>query len=261
MMIHVSLFSGVGGLDLAAEWAGFETVLQVEKDPYCLKVLAKHWPDVRRIEDIHDVKGDEVEQSVTIISGGPPCQGHSVAGKRLGKADPRYLWPEMLRVIRAIQPAWVVFENVLGILSDGTVETVVLDMEATGYEVSPPLVFQAYACGASFEGYRVFVVSHAKAECDGFKGRRPSSGNDKHNTTPTTRRTTRTRPVNAATTSMELPGLDKMEIWDGANKPRIDGIRYGVSRGVDRNNALGNAVVPQQAYPIFRAIAEVERCE
>ncbi len=136
-MTHVSLFTGVGGIDLAADWAGFKTILQVEKDPYCQKVLRKHWPNVKRIEDIRDVKADSVNEPVTLISGGPPCQPVSVAGKRRGTGDDRWLWPEMLRVIREIKPQWVLAENVPGIISleSGMVfENLLVDLENEGYE-------------------------------------------------------------------------------------------------------------------------------
>jgi len=84
---HVSLFSGIGGIDLAAEWAGFETVLQVENDPYCQKVLQKHWPKVKRIERVEDVTAESINKPVTLVSGGFPCQPFSVAGKRRGKEE------------------------------------------------------------------------------------------------------------------------------------------------------------------------------
>ncbi len=103
-MTHVSLFTGIGGLDLAAEWAGFRTILQVERDPYCLRVLKKHWPGVRRITDVRDVYAESVNEPVTILSGGFPCQPFSAAGKRKGTEDDRFLWPAMLDCIRALTP-------------------------------------------------------------------------------------------------------------------------------------------------------------
>ena len=110
---HLSLFSGIGGLDLAAEMAGFETVGQCEWADYPTKVLERHWPDVPRWRDIHGLSADEFirrtgVKNLTVISGGFPCQPHSVAGKRKASCDERDLWPEMRRVIGDIKPRWVV---------------------------------------------------------------------------------------------------------------------------------------------------------
>ena len=163
-MTHVSLFSGVGGIDLAAEWAGFETVLQVEIDPYCKRVLEKHWPDVKRIEDIRDVKADSVNEPITLVSGGFPCQPFSVAGKRRGTKDDRWFWPEMRRVIQEIAPAWVLAENVPGILSlqSGFLfNAMLIDLEAAGYETWTGLI-PAAGVGAPHLRYRVFIVAHSE---------------------------------------------------------------------------------------------------
>jgi len=117
-LTHISLFSGIGGIDIAAEWAGFETILFVEKNEYCQKVLKKHWPDVPIIGDIRDVKGDEIQRPITIISGGFPCQDVSIAGKREGLRGHRStLWEEFYRIVCKVKPRWVLVENVRGLLS------------------------------------------------------------------------------------------------------------------------------------------------
>lgn len=130
MLTHGSLFSGIGGFDLAAQWAGIETKWQVETDNFCNKVLEKHFPDAKRYRDIKETAGLE---RVDIISGGFPCQPFSIAGKRKGKDDDRYLWQEMLRIIGEVKPSYVVGENVANLWNMGF-EHLLVDLENEGYE-------------------------------------------------------------------------------------------------------------------------------
>lgn len=117
MMQHGSLFSGIGGFDLAAERMGWQNVFHCEKDSFCNKILKHYWSEADSYEDIKDFDGGQYKGNIDIISGGFPCQPFSVAGQRRGKADDRYLFPEALRVIKTIRPNWIVLENVAGIFT------------------------------------------------------------------------------------------------------------------------------------------------
>lgn len=162
-MTHGSLFSGIGGFDLAAAWAGWENVFACEIDPFCQKVLKYHFPNSTLYENIRTTDFTIWRGRIDVLSGGFPCQPFSTAGKRKGTEDDRYLWPEMLRAIREISPRWVVGENVLGIVNwnGGMVfEQVCADMEAEGYEVQP-YVLPACGVGAPHQRQRTWFVAHS----------------------------------------------------------------------------------------------------
>jgi DNA (cytosine-5)-methyltransferase 1 len=114
---HGSLFSGIGGFDLAATWVGWDNIFNCEKDPFCRKVLNHYWPDAKSYEDIYQFDATQYRGRVDIISGGFPCQPFSHAGKRKGKTDDRYLWPEARRIITEARPQWIVLENVAGLFT------------------------------------------------------------------------------------------------------------------------------------------------
>ena len=242
MLTHFSLFTGIGGIDLAAEWAGFESAGQCEWADYQTKVLEKHWPDVPRWRDIRDVTAESFKErtgldTVTLVSGGFPCQPFSVAGKQRGKEDDRYLWPEMCRVIEELRPTWVLGENVAGIVRMA-LDTVLSDLEAQGYTTIP---FIIPACGvdAQHKRERVFIVAHA-----GSKQLQRCSE----------RQVPRFSKIQ---TQFPRGHSDLLRGW-GLSKSKVLRNYHGVPNGVDRIKCLGNAVVPQQVYPILKAIAQIE---
>lgn len=163
-MTHASLFSGIGGFDLAAEWMGWNNAFNCEINPFCRKVLAYHFPNAKQYEDVKAVDFTIYRGHVDVLTGGFPCQPFSLAGKRRGTEDNRYLWGEMLRAIKEIEPRWVVGENVLGIVSwsDGMVfEQVQSDLEDAGYEVQPYII-PACAVDAPHRRDRVWFVAHRR---------------------------------------------------------------------------------------------------
>ena len=262
-MTHLSLFSGIGGLDLAAEWAGFRTVGQCEMADYPTKVLEKHWPDVPRWRDIRTLTKESFYErtglhTVDLVSGGFPCQPFSVAGKRRGQEDDRYLWPEMLRVIQEIRPTWVVGENVAGIVNL-ELDQALSDMESIGYQTRA-FVIPACAVDAPHRRDRCAIVAHADSQrWHKFQPAAIATGAK-----------TTGRPGDAADVDHTLRvGCHRYHRREQSPQP-ADGYRWpaepgvgrvanGVPHRVDRIRCLGNAVVPKQFYPVFAAIAEVER--
>ena len=279
-MTHLSLFTGIGGLDLAAERAGFETVGQCEWADYPTKVLEKHWPDVPRWRDIRTLTGESFYErtglrTVDIISGGFPCQPFSVAGKQKGKEDDRYLWPEMLRVIRELAPRWVVGENVPGIIKLAA-GTVVKDLEQAGYHVVV-FNFEAAAVGAPHRRARVAFVANAcgkglQGEQFGGKHKEELGGGQERVSGATSE--CGENVANALRLGCKGAGYSLEErcnrntecvaitknsdAWGGwwSVEPDVGRVAHGVPNRVDRIKCLGNAVCPPQFYPIFQAIAD-----
>jgi DNA (cytosine-5)-methyltransferase 1 len=221
----LDLFSGIGGFSLGLERAGMRTVAFCEIDPFCRRVLAKHWPNVPCHDDIKTFR--TARGFADVVCGGFPCQPFSTAsaGKRGGVGDDRYLWPEMLRVISECKPAWVIGENVAGIETMALRE-VVSDLEGAGYEVAPPFEIPACAVGHDHRRSRYWFVGYAHGH--GKPG----------------------LPIDAE--ASRVPG----------DRPNAGSARAedGIPCGLDgyRQSALGNAVVPQIPEIIGKAILQAE---
>jgi DNA (cytosine-5)-methyltransferase 1 len=337
-MNHLSLFSGIGGLDLAAEWAGFRTIGFVERDKFCQRVLAKHWPGVPIWDDVCKVTAQVVADAesierrdkqghasdgirresrgiagkdgpvVGLISGGFPCQPHSVAGKRQASLDERDLWAECARIVGEFRPRWCVFENVPGLLTSerGTFFARVLgDLAALGYRVGW-CVYGAVDVGAPHRRERVFIVANrdgwgreverleehgeqqraswdiADRLCQAGRRERAAmadandAGLEGHDERTCAAEPAETVRADAGTGSVGdrasgrlaqsrlgdvADGLSRWLVGPGlgwGEEPDVPRVAVGVKDRVNRLRALGNAVVPQQVYPIFRAIADLE---
>jgi DNA (cytosine-5)-methyltransferase 1 len=162
-MTHASLFSGIGGFDLAAEWMGWENIFHCEWNPFGQKVLAHHFPNSKSYNDITKTDFSLHSGEIDILTGGFPCQPYSTAGKRLGKADERHLFPHMLRCIKEVKPKWVIGENVRGLVNwnGGMVfHEVCNDLEREGYEVQPFLI-PAASVNAPHQRQRIFFIAYS----------------------------------------------------------------------------------------------------
>jgi DNA (cytosine-5)-methyltransferase 1 len=281
-MNHGSLFSGIGGFDLAAEWMGWDNIFHCEWNPFGQKVLKYYWPNAISYNDITKTDFTIHRGAIDILTGGFPCQPYSSAGKRLGKEDERHLWPEMLRAIREIQPRWIVGENVLGLVNwnGGMVfEEVQVDLEAEGYEVQP-YVLPAAAVGAPHRRDRVWFVAYAtgngysnrcketrrKVGC-GQQGRvqqfkRMGSESAVTNTENIRRKNAlengelergRFRQSHKRNTWDSFPSVSPICTGNDGLSNRLDGITFSKWRN-ESIKAGGNAIVPQVVYQIFKAI-------
>lgn len=288
-MTFGSLFAGIGGLDLGFERAGMKCVWQVEIDPYCRRVLAKHWPDVPKWDDVRTFTGEGLERP-DVICGGFPCQDISNAGKRAGIDGERSgMWSEYARIIRVVRPQIIVVENVAALLGGG-MGRVVGDLAASGYDAEWDCI-PAQAVGAPYERDRVFVVAHVasqhgsrrrpacRVESDSAKSGEVQSEvantNGQHGRAGRTR-----RPASFPSRSTEqAPGEENVFAFgERLSKPEHerklrgpitesdwwtvepDVVRMAprVPYRVDRIRGLGNAVVPQVAEWIGRRLMESE---
>jgi len=224
-MRHGSLFSGIGGFDLASEWCGWENVFHCEWNEFGQKVLKHYWPNSESFGDITKTDFTKFNGTVDIISGGFPCQPYSSAGKRLGKEDERHLWPEMLRVIREVGPRYVVGENVYGLLNwnGGLVfDEVHADLAAEGYETQA-VVIPAAAVNAPHGRDRVWFVAHT-----GSNGRPKNSKSGLEQNEENTKQSKRLHnSINATDTNDK-----RLERSTSERIQRNEGRGYGLQNGI-----------------------------
>ena len=169
-MTHGSLFSGIGGFDLAAHWMGWDNIFHCEWNEFGQKVLKHHFPTSKSYNDITKTDFSIHRGKIDILTGGFPCQPYSSAGERLGKADERHLFPEMLRAIKEIKPRWIIGENVRGLVSWGgglVFDEVCSDLEREGYEVQPFLI-PAAAKNAPHKRERIWFIAYSKLHEDRY---------------------------------------------------------------------------------------------
>ena len=294
---HIGLFEGIGGFSLAACWAGWETVAWCEWNEFCQRVLKHHFPEAEGFGDITKTSFLKYANKIDILTGGFPCQPYSLAGKRLGKGDDRHLWPEMLRAIQEIQPTWVVGENVRGIVNwnGGLVfDEVQSDLEAEGYEVTPFLLpacsvdaphkrdrvwFVAYSVSNGHELRRLRESGQKEGESESGRDQRERFWDDRLGngepgvTTHTNNKRQQKRNVTGiAAGSRQYYSLCDAIPGDWKNFPtqppvcggndglsdRLDGIAFSKWRN-ESIKAYGNAIVPQVAYQIFKAINQFNK--
>jgi DNA (cytosine-5)-methyltransferase 1 len=301
MKTHLDLFSGIGGFAIAAQNCGYTTIGFCEKEPYAQQILKERFGAVladascstittrndRRKEhqpcEVNEIRNKHRTSSprpklhddiftlngadyagVDLLTGGFPCQPFSVAGKRRGAADDRALWPEMLRVIGGAKPAWLIGENVAGIVTM-ELDNILSDLEGIGYSAWP-LVIPACAVDARHRRDRVWIVAHAARELrDGGgnagKGRRIEHSDGGEDVADTMRvgRPGQGKSINAEHPAPAGDG-QATQPWDGCRparwlpEPELGRVAHGIPHRAHRLRGLGNAIVPQVAEEIIRAI-------
>ena len=289
----LDLFSGIGGFSLGLESTGFfKTIAFVEKDKFCQKVLQKNFPNVPIEDEIRNVRGSRYQADV--VTGGFPCQPFSVAGKRKGTDDDRYLWDETLRVIAETKPTWFVGENVEGIvnISEGKVlQQIQKDLESEGFQVQC-LIIPASGVGAWHQRKRVWIIANSSSQ-------RPSTQSigDNRELEKESKGEKETRNKSSLRTSSSYSDVSNSKSWAGnvihSNKEfgkaqtqeisgngnslseqaqsetwwqiesKLRGIPDGICTGLDKDRAnriksLGNSIVPQIAFEIGKAILAAE---
>lgn len=224
---HLDLFSGIGGFALAAEWAGWETIGFSEVEDYAKRVLERRWPNVPNHGDVRKMRGVECD----ILTGGFPCQPYSVAGKQRGDKDERDLWPEMLRIIRESKPAWIIGENSPNIRTLA-LDKIIAELETEGFACR---TFDLPACGvgAWHKRSRYWIVAHSIRNDNG--------------------RADSPRWWSGEQTEVKELGVGENGYWN--SEPAVARMVHGIPNQSHRLRGLGNAIVPQVAYELMRAIS------
>jgi len=248
-MKHLDLFSGIGGFALAAAWTGqIETVGFCEIEESCIDVLNKHWPKVKKHRDIKELDGD-LYAGIDIITGGYPCQPFSVAGSQKAQEDDRHLWPYMRRVIAQAKPTWAICENVYGHIKLG-LDSVLYDLETLGYSCQS-FVIPALSTGANHNRERVFIVAYATG--NGLNESTASPSNGKADEHCTKRQDESCNDEGCGGVRPELEWRGKTPGRWGVKPPTLR-VDDGLPNRMDRNKMLGNAIDPQIAYELFKAV-------
>jgi DNA (cytosine-5)-methyltransferase 1 len=256
----LDLFSGIGGFSLGLERAGMRTVAFCEIEPFCRRVLAKHWPGVPCYEDIRHLTGDILAADgivADVLCGGFPCQDISVAGKGEGLAGERSgLWQEYRRLVGELRPEYVIVENVAALLGRG-LGVVLGDLAALGYDAEWHCI-PASAVGAPHRRDRLWVVANARGGRSGRSGEGEVQQQGRAETVSPSEAVTNTDDTRCeqqrwgVSVRAQLVAAECAHWWSA--EPDVGRVANGVPNRVDRLHALGNAVVPQIPEIIGRAI-------
>ena len=279
---HLDLFSGIGGFSLGLETAGLaDTVAFCDIDKYCHKVLNKHWPHVPIFSDIKELNYETLRSNginnIDIITGGYPCQPFSVAGLKKGEQDPRHLWPEYFRLVKELQPTWVIGENVSGHVKQG-LDTVLEDLESEGYSTRT-FSISASGIGANHKRERVWILAHSgRPLWEGTEFREEDENETRKGNANQSERSSSTSKLDVADSERErLQRSEQYETHTGETEtqfsasqsfettglhwsvePDVGRVVNGVPNRVDRLKSLGNSLVPQIPFLIANCIKQIE---
>lgn len=252
MLKHLDLFSGIGGFALAAKWAGFRTIGFSEIDKFCNKVLEKNFPGVKNYGDIKQIT--ELPENIDLMTGGFPCQPFSQNGKKRGKYDDRYLWPEFLRIIQIGRPDWIVIENVSGAV--GMVLTdISSELEFAGYQ-NEAIILPACASNAPHRRDRLWII----AQRNSIRGDTRLNIPKRFTNCDDILRYTKKEDEKWQNLQPEPWKTYTAQDWFDYNTRAVrshDGLPGKLDK--PRIKALGNAIVPQVVYPILRTIYLLEQ--